>query len=228
MTKWISLGYSCSSRKYINSYCHRGETHFFDWIGAPMWAINELIQNNFDINFDSGECSYCVTLSNEKAIMTHRKYYLRMMHDFPREGAIKNIAPKLPDITRNISEKYRRRSQRFMGLLKYLESPDAEMQIFLRLEEPHENRIIPDEHLEKYNKPELEYIIDFARLLKQRGCKKFKVIYIMCSTIPVDITIPDELPVYVLQGPSKITWDNASEALAPLCKPFHGHLHRKD
>ena len=42
-----SIGYDCSIKRFISQYIDC-ELNVFDYIGTPMWSINELILNNFN------------------------------------------------------------------------------------------------------------------------------------------------------------------------------------
>jgi hypothetical protein len=45
---FISLGYDCSVKMYINTIASQ-PAHLFDWIGSPMWGINKFINNSFHL-----------------------------------------------------------------------------------------------------------------------------------------------------------------------------------
>ncbi len=48
----MSLGYSCHMRVFIDEIGNADRTfyerHAFDWLGTPMWAICDLVENGFE------------------------------------------------------------------------------------------------------------------------------------------------------------------------------------
>jgi hypothetical protein len=76
----VSLGSNCFIKKYLSTISNQ-ETHFFDYIGAPMWAINEIVESDFVANmYDQKDYDILVTKRNDKLVV-HKKYFLVFQHD---------------------------------------------------------------------------------------------------------------------------------------------------
>ena len=66
--KAISIGYNCYPRMYINFFDKKyDKTCFFDDVATPAWAIQRLLENNFDGFFDK-------TQYNKKQIFNDSTY----------------------------------------------------------------------------------------------------------------------------------------------------------
>jgi hypothetical protein len=160
--KILSLGYNCCIKRFVDVLSKKDETNFFDYIGSSMWAINELFQNDFQDMFNITDYENMEVLPGHNVI-THKKYYLRFLHDLKTLNNFKKI-----------KESYERRVIRFNNFLK-----DRNKLLFIRLEEPKQTRIIYEEYKDKFQKSELEYLKDFTNIIKTKNPKlDFKIIFI--------------------------------------------------
>jgi len=182
----ISLGYNCSIKIYIKSINDQ-ETHLFDWIGSPMWGINKLINDNFDLfNIDDyGLIEIFITDAPDKYIFSNKKYYFKFIHDLPTGMTLdKTIlhANKNGELIKinyyqQFKSKYERRIERLNTLLNSTNSI-----VFLRLEEVLINKKIHDEYINYYSKPEIEHVKEFINIIKDKYPNlKFKLIFISTS-----------------------------------------------
>lgn len=158
LTTFISLGFNCKVKAFIDRKIVRRETHFFDYIGASMWAVNDLVRNKFWNGTDElfNREDYCnLEITKGTFINTNRKYYLRFLHD------IKNISDLSGGFYSRFVDKMKRRAKRFIEFLDR-----SQRIVFIRLAEST-NRIIYDEHKDKFKKTELEYVHEFAHILRK-------------------------------------------------------------
>jgi hypothetical protein len=76
---------------------------------------------------------------------------------------------------KELTNKYDRRISRFINLLN---SNNEKPLCFIRTEETKDNRIIYEEHAEKFIKSEYDYICDFSNIIKNKYPKlKFIILY---------------------------------------------------
>jgi hypothetical protein len=145
------------------------ETNFFDYTGTPMWAINELITNNFTNFFDKNKYQEIQTKSsNINKYITHIDYYIRFPHD------IRNYNELNSNIFSDFCQKYKRRIIRLNDILN-----KNKKVLFIRTQEQMNNRILFEQHKEKYAKNELEYIINFSNIIKSKYPNlDFKILYL--------------------------------------------------
>jgi hypothetical protein len=170
MKTLISLGFNCYIKKYLLTK-QSTSTNLFDYIGAPMWAICELLENNFNELTEKKHFSYKKILNNEKEIWINKKYYIRFKHDLNNYS----FSEKEFDV---FKKKYDRRIERFFDLLKRCELNNKEI-IFIRLEENNNNRIIYEEYKQKYEKDELYYYELFCDIIQKLYPKlKFELLVI--------------------------------------------------
>lgn len=164
--KIISLGSNCFIKIFLRHIKCEQETHFFDYIGCPMWSVYELIKNDFSDVFNIEEYRNEYTLIGLPKMVTNSRYNLKFNHD------LSNF--KFTDQFSEFKEKYKRRIKRFMDLLM-----SSENILFMRFEETKENRIIKEKYNEKNKISELEYIKLFSKFLRSNYPElKFKIIFI--------------------------------------------------
>jgi hypothetical protein len=99
-------GYACGIKESIDNYHTKGETQFFDWLVCSMKSVNELIEGKpilFEETYEYYEFKNSTTINF--------KYFdlLTSNHDIQKfnENSIKEI-----------TEKYKKRYQRFIKTLK--------------------------------------------------------------------------------------------------------------
>lgn len=183
---FISLGYNCSVKMYINTIASQ-PTHLFDWIGSPMWGINKFINNSFHLfNKDDYKPLQIYTENEDNSHMhCNTLYYFKFIHDIPtnctidktlihhnKHGGIKKV--NYYDV---FKKKYTRRIERFNSLLC-----SNKCIVFIRLEEGIENKVIHENYKNLYLVSELEYVKEFIHIIKNKyPTLKFRVIYISKS-----------------------------------------------
>jgi hypothetical protein len=150
--KFISIGFMCYGKKFINKYVEETETIFFDYIGSSVCAINDLIKNDFYIEnhflYNKKDYELYKTLTGEY-IVANIKFYIKFMHDFVYKQSTSTI---IDDEILNLKEKYTRRAYRFMNLLK-----EQKKILFIRLEEDMRNMTY-NIHKTKFETTELEHL----------------------------------------------------------------------
>ena len=201
----ISLGVDCTHKLYFNSTNKSKETHVFEWTGCSMWSINELIQNNFANMLEKYQIIKTKIFDHrDLRVFTHKKYYLRLMHEFDN-----NIDTIPINKFNEFSKKYERRIKRFTDLL----SSDTSI-LFWRLEEKRENRIIYDEYKEKFVNDELTEIKKFSEYLKKTYPQlKFHVLYFNFSS---DLSCDKEHNIIKLPTDKTICLDNCIKTIANI------------
>ena len=170
--KIISLGSNCYVKMFLESIKRSDETHFFDYIGSSMWAINDLFKEDFKDLFDDGidvlEKKRILT-KGDQYILTHKKYHIRFKHEFKQQKFYSEIKEniKLEDFNKT-RDKYIRRKERLKDILN-----NNQTLLFIRYEEDQENRI---QHFED-KKSEIEYIYEFIEIIKEKyPLKKFCIL----------------------------------------------------
>lgn len=167
--KVISLGSNCFIKFYIRHIKHEQETHFFDYIGSPMWSVYELVKNGFSDVFNIDEYKNEYTIIGQSEIVTNSRYNLKFKHDLSTD--------KFKFLVQfdEFKEKYSRRIKRFQDLLM----STSESVLFMRFEEMKKNRIVNCEYNEQNKISEYEYIKLFSQYLRINFPElKFKIIFI--------------------------------------------------
>lgn len=188
--KFISLGYNCCFKKYIQNKIIKQETQLFDYIGTPMWAINEIVENNFNSDeLCKGENYQKIEIyeKSDKKILVNIKYFIRIIHE-------------ITDINDNLINQMKRRCERLHNIFK-----NTKKIIFLRYEEKMDKKEFP-EYKEKYETKELDYIKQFANLIKFKYPQlEFKIIYV---SITEDNNIFKEYNLLVINTKINIDYNN--------------------
>lgn len=165
--KIISLGCNCFIKFFLKHIEYEQETHFFDYIGCPMWSVHELIKNNFSDVFNIEEYKNEYTLIGLPKIVTNSRYNLKFKHDL-------STTKKIEDQFSEFKEKYSRRIKKFQDLLM-----SSDNILFMRFEETKENRIINQKYNEQNKISELDYIKLLSNFLRSSYPElKFKIIFI--------------------------------------------------
>ncbi len=173
----ISLGNNCGLKMYFSKYLDISkETDFFDYIGTPIWAIVELLKNDFNNLLNKNEFIYRQNfVDNSGCCMTNARYDLKFRHDFPKLTKEKISEYKIKDNEFNyFKEKIIRRKNRLKSKITNLKKI-----LFIRLEEQLTNKIIPEKFIEKYRETEYDYIKEIIIELKKINPKlEVTVIYL--------------------------------------------------
>jgi len=148
----ISLGSTCRPALLIKCMNDKAkipcERQVFDWLGTPMWAINRLIENNFEEFTKKEHIVNKKRFKNgENRVYIHKLYNIRFLHDFTVGLGERSF--------NSFKDKYERRIERFKSLL----TSDKEL-LFIRLEYDDSLILEPDDitqeegdekyHLEKF------------------------------------------------------------------------------
>jgi hypothetical protein len=186
--KIISLGYICSLSNTLKPTHPNMISSVFDNIATPMWAVYDLIQNNFDDFLSSGNMESRVLFdgTNEQFLID-KQYYTRVIYKNMDAGYEKFRVRTL------------QRAQEFLSVLHDLNEKNGTI-LFIRQEEPtvfedRGNRIMQPEFVAKYAQTEVYYLQQMSLLLKQRyPLLKFKILFISCNNPGAeDIVIENEI-----------------------------------
>lgn len=199
----VSLGFNCFLRKYMNEFLSiRQETHFFDYIGSPMWAVCELIENDFADIDDAAEYQ-AMQVTTSETLITNKRYYLRFKHDFTAVEHQTGNMDTLPDCI----AKYKRRAERFKNLLR-----SSKKILFVRLKEETKDRIFLPHDGDK-RKPEVQHLKDLSDLLSRKFPQLETKFILIEGTEPSTLPFSAIVPNYpdILRFPSlgtDTTWQN--------------------
>ena len=165
----ISIGYVCDTKAFITNTQQsfvRGD-YVFDRMGSPMWAVSELVANNFQ-NFLTNIGSKVLFDNSEKSYVLDTTYYLRLMLSSP-QSINRNKLIASTTIAKN----------RFMAAINGNQSI-----LFIRSEEPTSysdigSRISLPEYADKYANTELSYVNVFSDTVKNINPNlQFKILYL--------------------------------------------------
>lgn len=201
----ISLGYNCYVKRYIDTIWS-GETNLFDWIGTSMWGILMLFQEDFKDAFERDFYSFVKITTERRPILTHNKYYIRVLHD------------EMDTYT----QKYLRRLERLKTILNTANDNSDIHLLFIRLEESQYARIMYENYAEYYRHDELHYIKLLTEFLVTNYPKlQFTFAYIRPDTgTGTRSSIHDYLGhrIVEINTDIEITWINCREKLAEILK----------
>lgn len=194
----ISLGFNCYFKllfKKVYTKCDT-ENQFFDYAGSPMWALNELVKNNFKNIFNRDDYKPIkVWKDKPQTLIGNIKYDTIFRHDFIKEPSYFEF--------NYFKQKYARRKERFFKRL------DTNKKILLcRLEEHRIGRNDNEAFKDKYQTSELEYLREFRKIIKSKYPRTdFHILYIS-YTEPESKILEDEKIIIVKMEP----FDNSSES----------------
>lgn len=190
----ISIGATCSCKRYIAENIKKDMYQIFDYVGTSMWSIVELLKNDFDGLLSKEHIKMMQIKSVKESMYTNEKYYVRFLHDLMGERHIDKAI-----------EKNTRRINRFRELINGKESI-----IFFRIEEIQEGRKLYDMY-EKYTKyPELYYVIEMSRWLKQNKTLKFRIIHFGTNQTKYD---EDNNIIFINTDINNHGWDNCVKSM---------------
>lgn len=181
--KIVPIGYICSLTGLLIKLGKRDEATAFEHMACPMWAVNELIANNFT-GFLSNTQLQRVFEDSPEEYVVDQQYYIRLLANGTPISALQTRAAKfLPMLTTA--------AQRGQSVL------------FIRWAEPatYEGkgaRIGFDAFAAKYQKTEAECTVELATLIAQLfPTLQFKIL--LLSGSEVDVSHPS---VVVLPAPT--------------------------
>lgn len=158
---YISLGYNCFVKKYCDDQLQRKqETNFFDYVGSPMWAVEQLLCDNF-------KCFEAATVADFEMFesvlnlwtLTHMQLYLRFRHDYRCTATEQTLSAKAVEA---VIQKYNRRAKRFLHHLEH-----KKRICFLRLSENmHKRKTLV--HDEQVRCSEVTHLNNISRLFEER------------------------------------------------------------
>lgn len=206
--KTISLGFNCYIKKFMEFQGIKEETNLFDYIGTPMWGITEFIENNFtELTLIDDFEKINITNKEPEHIFTNKKYYFRFKHD----KLISNIGTNKVNISSfsKLKSTLERRIERFKTILL---SPTKIL--FIRLEQDNTNRIEYEEYKERNKIPELEYVILFSKLIKNKyPLIKFNVLFISKTNENI---YDEENNILIIKNKETINWEKCQIQLQKI------------
>lgn len=168
--QFISLGYICTVDSMLMKLRKKTQTHVFDNVAVPAWAVHELIANDFAHLFQPENMECKVLFDN--TITTHvvdTRYNIRL--PFPEKDSQRLL---------NFKADTERRAQR---LLQLLGSGSSGKVLFIRHEEQHQysdlgNRIPNPAYDAKYAVSEREWLKLTCETLKTKyPILDFKILF---------------------------------------------------
>jgi Putative papain-like cysteine peptidase (DUF1796) len=170
----VPIGYVCDVTSFLTQVNKRSRAYIFDRFGTPMWAVIELMKNNFDefMLRDNMKCEKLFESETSPTILYDSKYYVR----FPFKKLDENRFPHLVD-------SFHKRKDRFLDLLS-LCNDETDPILFIRSEEHDSyndwgNRICIPEYEEKYKKDEYFHLIEFSKYIKTKyPSLPFKILFL--------------------------------------------------
>ena len=207
--KIISLGFNCYIKRFMEEEGIKQETNLFDYIGTPMWGINEFIENDFSklTLIDDFE-KMKITSKEPENIFTNKRYYFRFKHDnlIPNKGTNKVNINSFSKLKSTLE----RRIQRFNSMLS---SPKKIL--FIRLEQDNTNRIEYEEYKEKDKIPELEYVILFSKIIKNKyPLINFNILFISKTN---ENKYDTENSILIIKNRENIVWKTCQIQLQKIC-----------
>ena len=166
----VSLGMNCFPRMYTQRIYKKIYPRLpFDYVGTPMWGINEAIKADFK-GFASIKClqPYKIYKNEEYIRLTNVNYMIAFLHDhltINNEKMNPSLISKEQSI--KVEQDYLRRIQRWKALLD-----SGSKLLFFRLTRSEEERIqyVTDKPSEK------DALEEFSRTMKARNVR-FKILY---------------------------------------------------
>ena len=194
----ISLGYNCTIKRIISElFLIKAENNFFDYIGSTVWAINELLENNFANLFNKENYKNIqIYISQQNYYLTNIQYYLIFLHELD----VNTVSFD------NFFSRYLRKKERFYKILN-----SKKKFIFIRLEEPNDDLIIHKEYTDKFNVSEIEHLKKFSKIIKNKfEIKSFLIIY-LTKTFQDNYDSENKILYINLDIYNDFNWDNCVE-----------------
>lgn len=168
----LSIGYTCNVVSLFLQMRRIGPSYPFDRIATPMWAVHELITNDFN------DLLLQENIAHKKLFDTSdKKFWVDQKHN------IRFIASNGEDTTLNkCRNEIHRRVVRWREKLEELDT-SKEPVLFVRYEETHEykdwgKRIEDERYVEKHVHEEYHYLKLFSGEIKKRYPNlQFKILF---------------------------------------------------
>jgi len=192
----ISLGFNCYSRMYINVKKNiTTNDYFFDDIGTPLWAIKELLVNNFDGYFNTTNYKKIKIFEDSRYdIMVNIPYCIRFDNTYSM-----SLLQHLFDI-------FQQKKTKLLDLLS-----SSQKVLFIRYEEPLTSdipklggkRIIYDPYKTYYQNNELYHLKELSTYL-QSTYPNLKAYYMFIGNSMNDpVTLNYDLTSKIFTIPNK-------------------------
>ncbi len=210
--KTLSIGSTCFIKKFMLSIGINQETEFFDYIGAPVWSITDLINNNKlnnIFNYNDYRNLKILCDKDDSYNITHIPNFLIFKHDFAQSH--QKLTKPISFVQFNeFKEKYTRRASRFTNILN-----NSSSILFIRYEE-YSNYIIHDMYKNKYEKCEYTQLCEFSNMLKEKYPNlQFNIIFFY--TYVEESFYDDDHNILILKNDKIINYDNCHEKLHEIC-----------
>lgn len=185
--KIVPIGYICSLSGLLIKLGKRDEATAFEHMACPMWAVNELISNNF-AGFLSNTVKQRVFEESAEEYNVDQQYYIRLLANGTPVSALQARAAKFLPMLASAAERH-------------------QSVLFIRWAEPatYEGkgaRIGFDAFATKYQKTEVEYTIELAAIIGQLfPSLQFKIL--LLSGNEVNVSHPS---VVVLPEPTSFDY----------------------
>lgn len=187
----VSLGATCSCKKYITIYIKKDMYQIFDYVGTSMWSIIELLKNDFAGLLDKDKLVKMNIRSHNELVWTNVTYYVRFLHDLMDAKHINKTI-----------EKNERRIARFKSLIN-----QNKPLILLRLEESQKNRIRYEQYNKYLDKTEHEYVVELSKWLKLNTKLKFRILYLGTKDTHYDAV---NNIIFIKTNIDEHTWNNCN------------------
>lgn len=214
----VSIGYNCFFKKFLKTkIMFKKETHFFDNIGISMWAINELLSNDFEDFFNHEYYKKIQIKNNEdNNFLSNTKYYVRFPHDLEVSKFNNNYNNRY---FVNFVNTYQRRKIRLYNFLT-----NCKKIIFLRLEEDNDKRIFYPEYEEKFINTEFENLISFSEIIKKKFNNQNFVIIFISRTLETNIDDANNI-IILNSGEYKVNdWKKSQNELESIFLSNYDYL----
>lgn len=187
----VSLGATCSCKKYITIHIKKDMYQIFDYVGTSMWSIIELLKNDFAGLLDKDKLVKMNIRSQNELVWTNVTYYVRFLHDLMDAKHINKTI-----------EKNERRIARFKSLIN-----QNKPLILLRLEESQKNRIRYEQYNKYLDKTEHEYVVELSKWLKLNTKLKFRILYLGTKDTHYDVV---NNIIFIKTNIDEHTWNNCN------------------
>jgi hypothetical protein len=164
----VSLGYSCHVKVFCEmlsdmDYGSGAPRQPFDWLGTPMWSVNEIVANDFaDLTDRTKIKPRKRFVFDQTQYLTHNTYNVVYLHDYGKD------IHAIPDnIWESADEAYRRRVERWHKTLA-----SKRPILFIRLEQDKKERIKYPEFsgsVEDKGEDEAYQVERFAEMMRAKG-----------------------------------------------------------
>lgn len=190
--KIIPIGYICSLSGLLIKLGKRDSATAFEHMACPMWAVNELVANNFT-GFLNDTRKQRVFEDSPEEYIVDQQYYIRLLTKGTPINALQA------------------RAANFLPLLASAAEHNQTV-LFLRWAEPATYvgkgaRVGVEAFVAKYQKTEAEYALELSTMLRQLfPTLQFKVLLLSGNSVDTSHAVSDH--VVVLPEPTTFTYQS--------------------